>query len=65
MNIYILEVETNDDWFYMPFSTAEKAAEFIINNFEQDKPKKVTNELYEGKNNKYVIREQMIDQVRL
>ena len=46
----------------MPFSTQEKAINFIKNNFEHDKPREVTKELFEGKINKYVIDNYKVDQ---
>lgn len=65
MTIYILTVSNEDDSYIMPFSTQEKATNFIINNFSKDNPKKITNELFEGKNNSYVIESILMDQERL
>ena len=66
MSIYILTIANieEEDSFYMPFSTQEKAINFIKNNFEYDKPRKITNELFEGKVNTYVIDSHAVDQER-
>jgi hypothetical protein len=65
MSIYILTVSNDEDSFILPFTTEEKAINFIHNNFEHDTPRQVTNELFEGKRNVYVINSQMLDQVRM
>jgi translation elongation factor EF-Ts len=67
MSIYILTVTNieEEDSFFLPFSTEEKAINFINNNFEYDKPRKVSNDLFEGKMNSYIIDSQMIDQERI
>jgi translation elongation factor EF-Ts len=67
MSIYILTVVNieEEDSYFLPFSTEEKAVNFIKNNFEHDKPRKVSNDLFEGKVNNYIIDSQMMDQERM
>jgi hypothetical protein len=67
MSIYILTVTDieEEDSFDMYFSTQEKAANFIENNFKNDEPRKLFNELYQGRKNNYTINSQMIDQERI
>lgn len=67
MGIYILTVNNieEEESFDLYFSSEEKAMNFIINNFENDNPRKVENTLFEGKINSYVINSQMIDQDRM
>lgn len=63
-NIYILTVsneENSGDWY---FSTQEKAQKFIDDNFAFDKPRRLTDELYQGRHHNYVIDSQAIDQAR-
>lgn len=63
-SIYILTVsneESSGDWF---FTTREKTINFIKNNFSFDNPRRLTDTLYQGKINNYVIDNQVIDQVR-
>jgi len=62
MTIYFLNVENDENMFTLPFSTMEKGIDFIKNNFNYDSPRKVCNELWEGKTNKYVITSHMLDQ---
>ena len=64
-SIYILTVsneESSGDWY---FTTREKTINFIKDNFSFDSPRKITNELYQGKINNYVIDNQVIDQRRV
>lgn len=67
MEIYILTVVNieEEESFDLYFSNEEKAANFIKNNFEHDKPRKVSNDLFEGKINNYIINTQMMDQERM
>jgi len=65
MSIYILTISNEEDSFIFPFTTIEKAGEFVQNNFQHDKPRKVSKELFEGRNNLYVIHQQAVDQVRI
>jgi hypothetical protein len=64
-SIYLLTISNEEDSFIMPFSSEEKAIKFIRNNFEYDSPRKFSNDLFEGKNNTYIIKSQMIDQIKL
>ena len=64
-SIYILTVsneESSGDWY---FSTYEKATNFIKDNFSFDNPRRLTDTLYQGKINNYVIDNQVIDQGRV
>lgn len=65
MNIYILTVSNEEDSSIFPFTTIEKAGEFVQNNFQYDKPRKVSKDLFEGVNNLYVIHQQVVDQIRI
>lgn len=68
MNIYILNVmdyEEEIEVVTMYFSTQEKAVEFINNNFEYDKPRKITNDNFEGKKFNYFISEKSLDQMKI
>lgn len=63
--IYILTVsdeENFDNWY---FTTHEKAANFIKDNFNFDNPRRLTDTLYQGKKKDYVISEQAVDQGRI
>ena len=61
--IYMLNVTTANDEFQLPFSTAEKAQDFILANFKNDMPKMLTKDYYTGKLNSYVIDEMALDQI--
>lgn len=59
MSIFVLTLrsieEGNESDFY--FSDLERASNFIKENFSWDNVRKIDNELYEGKNNQYIIEE--------
>ena len=67
MSIYILTVRDIEegDSFFLPFSTEQKAQDFIKNNFNYDTPRLITKELFEGKNNHYAITSPMVDQLTM
>lgn len=68
MKIYVLNVmdyEEEEEVVTMYFSAQEKAVEFINNNFEYDKPRKVTNNNFEGKKFNYNIHENILDQMKI
>ena len=64
MNIYTLLVNNDEgNLVRLPFSTLEKAQNFIKDNFINDNPRKVDPMLFEGRKNIYVIYDQLLDQV--
>lgn len=64
MSIFTLSVNSDDENLgRLPFSTLEKAQNFIKDNFVKDNPRKVDPMLYEGRENIYAIHSQMLDQI--
>lgn len=64
-SIYVLSVVNidEDDSFDMYYSSLENAQNFISNSFSHDNPRKVSETLFEGKINKYVIEEMPFNQM--
>lgn len=62
--IYILTITSEEYQYIMPFTTQQKAIDFVMNNFKNDSPRIVDSELLEGKNKTYVIDGMAVDQER-